>query len=612
MNKCSVLLPVYNGEAFIRQALDSVLTQDYPNFEVVIVDDCSSDSSRDIILEYKQKYTNKIKFIQNEKNGGVGLALLKAFKETESTYIAQIGQDDIWGKDYLSSQIHYIETNGCNVVFSKVTYIGDNGDKLKDVAMFRHDNMDMLNSRDFFSELIGGNFLCAPSSVFKIDEEIEDIVTQFWGYNNDRLQDFELWLNLACYYKFGFNKKANCNYRIHQNNFSKEEKRITQGKYEFYATLKRVLFSEGFVQFLKNQKDKKAFLESIIIRIQVNIAYSKLLFVLLVEWCEYLLNLGFDIDLIRYVMADYYNRMGLLSKCISNYGKLYHKINAFVLKPFNNPSLQYLVNSGTFEFHSDLNSIDVNTICLIDSSLLDYAMNNSKLMHHLAARKVMIFCKKEEQNALQMRFPELLIISDEEETNVERKIITYIEDKTNMFSTGFFFDHETLNSSITSQMYRKIKITPSKDEQIRRVQFISSSNINCTFSTITDTNIDILSAENNEYLLDSVSKGDIYLKVEDGLELGQKIIVNNKLYILFNIEFHEEIIPVYKEISYYSLNIYSDIVPNHQNPFLELEYHAIVNSRSYRYMMKLKKFVHKYKLLRFVNFIDMGLRKITR
>ncbi|WP_164515047.1 glycosyltransferase family 2 protein [Paenibacillus lentus] len=611
MNKCSVLLPVYNGEAFIRQALDSVLTQDYPNYEVVIVDDCSSDSSRDIIMEYKQRYTDKIKFIQNEKNCGVGLALLKAFKATESTYIAQIGQDDIWGKDYLSSQIHYIETSGCNVAFSKVTYIDDNGSKLKDVTMFRHDTMDMLNSRDFFAELIGGNFLCAPSSVFKIDEEIKPIVSQFWGYNNDRLQDFELWLNLACYYKFGFNKKATCNYRVHQNNFSKEEKRITQGKYEFYATLKRVLFSEGFVQFLKNQKEKEAFLESIIVKIQINIAYSKLLFVLLVEWCEHLLNLGFDIDLIRYVMADYYNRMGLLSKCISNYGKLYHKINAFVLKPLNNPSLQYLVNSGTFELHSDLDSIDVNTICLIDASLIDYAMNNSKLMHHLAARKVTIFCKKEEQNALQMKFPELLIISDEEEMNVERKIITYIEDKTNMFSTGFFFDHETLNNSIKSQLYKKIKITPGKNEQVRRVRFISSSIINCTFSNI-DSMIDILSVEDNEYLLDSTSKGDIYLTVEEGLELSQKIIVNNKLYILYNIEFDDQFIPVYKEVSYYSLNIYSDAVTNHHSSFLELEYHALVNSRSYRYMMKLKKFVHKYKLLRFVNFIDLGLRKIIR
>lgn len=614
MNKCSVLLPVFNGEAFLREALDSVMAQDYPNFDLVIIDDCSSDSSRDIILEYKQRYKEKINFIQNEKNGGVGLALLKAFKETDSTYIAQIGQDDIWSMDYLTSQIQYIESSDCNVVFSKVRYIDEYGHRLKDVAMFRHENIETLNRSEFFAELIGGNFLCAPSSVFKIDKEIASVVLQFWGYNNDRLQDFELWLNLACYYKFGFNKKAICNYRIHQNNFSKEEKRIVQGKYEFYATLKRVLFSDGFIRFLKNEEKKEELLKAIIIKIQLNIAYSKLLFMLLVEWCEYLLNLGFEIELIRFVMADYYNRMGLLSKCISNYGDLYHKINAYVLRPFHNPSLQFLVKSEMFECHSDLFNIDVNTICFIEASLIDYAMNNALLMQQWTEGKVVIFCQEEEMEGLRTKHPKLLIISDEEpEKQLERKIINYIEDKTNMFATGFFFDYETLNSSIDSQLYKKIKISPSSGEQVRKVQILDlPSKLNCTFSTF-DEDIDILSNENNNiYILESTPQGDVYMSIKEGMELGQKIIVNNQLYILDNIEYNREFIPVYVPFSYYSSNIYSNVVPYHHNSFMEIEYHAIVNSRSYRYMLKLKNFVHKYKLLRFVNLIDSSLRRIMR
>ncbi|MBY0220373.1 glycosyltransferase [Paenibacillus illinoisensis] len=613
MIKCSVLLPVYNGEAFLKEALDSVLAQDYRDFDVIIVDDCSSDSSRDIIIEYKDKYKEKINFIKNDKNSGVGLALLKAFKETNSTYIAQIGQDDIWSKDYLTSQIEYIERNNCNVVFSKVKYIDEKGNSIKDLTMFNHENIEALNRSEFFAELIGGNFLCAPSSVFKIGAETESVISQFWGYNNDRLQDFELWLNLACYYEFGYNKKAICKYRIHQNNFSKEEKRIVQGKYEFYATLKRVLFSEGFILFLNDEENREDFLKEIIIKIQLNIAYSKLLFMLLVEWCEYLLNLGFEVELIKIVMADYYNRMGLLSKCISNYGSLYHKIHAYVMRPFNNSNSQFLLNSELFECHSKLENIDANTICFIEASMLDYAMNNALLMKQWTKKRVVLFCQEEELSELKSKYRELLIISDEEpETQIERKIINYIEDKTDVFATGFFFDYDTLNNSINSQTYKKLKIRTTKGEQIRKVQFLDLSyDISCSFSMF-GKEIEVLSNENNIYTLVSVPPEDIYISIEEGIELGQKIIVNNKLYILDDIEYNHGFVPVYTPFTYYSSNIYSKDTHYHRSSFLELEYHSIVNSRLYRYMIKLKSFVHKYKLLRFVNLIDSIFKRTVR
>lgn len=616
--KCSVLLPVYNGELFLRQALDSVLSQEYIDFDIIIVDDCSTDSSQEIILEYKEKAGDKIKLLKNEVNLGVGLSLVKAFNTTNSTYIAQIGQDDIWSKDYLENQINYINNSKCNVVFSKVTYINEKGKKIADQAIFDHDKIESLEKNDFFVELLGGNFLCAPSSVFKIDDEMRLNLTQFWGYNNDRLQDYELWLNLSCYYNFSFNKNSICHYRIHQNNFSKSERRITQGRFEFYTAIRRVLFSEGFKNMLRSVSSGEEFLLKILTKIQFNIPYSKMLFLLIVEWCEYLLNVGFNFEILKKVLAEYYNRMGLLSKCIcNNNGQLYNKINALIFSP-NNRIAKFLLEKSVF-FNSFTNpeSIDGKSICIVEASLLKYALNNTIILDLYTNNRVIVISPKEDLENVTEQNPGVLILSDDErEEFIDRKIISFLEDRTNMFATGFFFDFESLNDDIRNQMYTTIKIKPEHKEIIRSVNIIDTTNpLKCGFMSEKQQIIDVTPNDKNSFLFNTIPDADssIYMTVEEGIKLGSRIVANNKLYLFSNIEFEKTcLIPVFTPLNYYSSIIYDNVRRNQNAPSYELEYFNIVNSRLYRYMIKLKRFVHKYRLINIVNFVDAFIRRLSR
>lgn len=107
-NKVSVIMPVYNAERFLRQAVDSVLTQSYSDFELILVDDCSTDGSYDILCEYENK-DKRVRVFKNEQNKGVSYTRNFAVSKANGEYIALIDSDDMWRKDKLSKQMSLIE-----------------------------------------------------------------------------------------------------------------------------------------------------------------------------------------------------------------------------------------------------------------------------------------------------------------------------------------------------------------------------------------------------------------------------------------------------------------------------------------------------------------------
>lgn len=106
----SIIMPAYNSEMYIRETLESVFKQDYAKWELIIVDDCSTDNTRDIIREY-QKKTDKIRLICLPKNQGVANARNTAIKDARGRYIAFLDSDDIWVSDKLSKQINFMKDN---------------------------------------------------------------------------------------------------------------------------------------------------------------------------------------------------------------------------------------------------------------------------------------------------------------------------------------------------------------------------------------------------------------------------------------------------------------------------------------------------------------------
>jgi len=154
----SVLMPVYNGEKFLDEAIKSILNQTFKDFELLIVNDASKDESLNIIKSYKDK---RIKVIDNKKNLGFIGALNVGLKHIKSKYVACFNQDDISHNERLKIEFEYLEKNThIFLVGSSAIYINEKGEE---ISKFRkYDNYKMLAWR-----LKKSNGIIYPSIMFR-------------------------------------------------------------------------------------------------------------------------------------------------------------------------------------------------------------------------------------------------------------------------------------------------------------------------------------------------------------------------------------------------------------------------------------------------------------
>ncbi len=117
----SIIMPCYNSEKFIGEAIESVLAQTYSNWELLITDDCSKDSSRKIVEEYEKK-DNRVKLFCLKENSGSGIARNKSIEEAKGRFIAFLDSDDIWFPNKLELQIKFMMDNNYEYVNSWFEY----------------------------------------------------------------------------------------------------------------------------------------------------------------------------------------------------------------------------------------------------------------------------------------------------------------------------------------------------------------------------------------------------------------------------------------------------------------------------------------------------------
>jgi len=125
----SIITPSYNSEKFISQTIESVLSQTYKNWEMIIVDDCSTDKSREIIEEYTRK-DNRIKLIKLDKNRGPAIARNRAIEEAKGRYIAFLDADDLWLPNKLEKQINFMKENNLEFTYSGYMLIDEENNVL--------------------------------------------------------------------------------------------------------------------------------------------------------------------------------------------------------------------------------------------------------------------------------------------------------------------------------------------------------------------------------------------------------------------------------------------------------------------------------------------------
>ena len=126
----SIITPAYNSENFIEETINSVKNQTYTNWEMIIVDDNSTDGTREIVKHYCRE-DKRIKLIVMTENAGAAVARNKALKEAEGKYVAFLDSDDKWKPDKLKLQIEFMKKNNYGFTFTKYEYINDEKNELK-------------------------------------------------------------------------------------------------------------------------------------------------------------------------------------------------------------------------------------------------------------------------------------------------------------------------------------------------------------------------------------------------------------------------------------------------------------------------------------------------
>ena len=127
MNLVSIIMPTYNCGRFISESIDSVLAQTYTAWELLIVDDCSTDNTAEIVAAYNDP---RIHYLRNEQNEGAALTRNKALRAVKGRYIAFLDSDDLWHPDKLERQIAFMEQNGYAFTYHEYTEIDESSNPI--------------------------------------------------------------------------------------------------------------------------------------------------------------------------------------------------------------------------------------------------------------------------------------------------------------------------------------------------------------------------------------------------------------------------------------------------------------------------------------------------
>lgn len=190
----SIIIPVYNGANYLRHAINSALAQTYPNIEIIVINDGSTDSGK--TEKIAKSYGNKIRYYHKE-NGGVSTAINLGIKKMKGEYFSWLSHDDIYSPNKIEVEINYLKEhrliNKKVILYSDYQVIDKNG-KLLSTIIINHSLTEKHHLAAFMRGALNGNALLIPKSAW-----------QEYGLLNPKLfctQDYSKWLEMSKTYRF--------------------------------------------------------------------------------------------------------------------------------------------------------------------------------------------------------------------------------------------------------------------------------------------------------------------------------------------------------------------------------------------------------------------------
>jgi len=178
-------MSVYNQAEYLEKAIKSILDQTLTNFEFLILDDGSTDNSREIINDFKDK---RIKFFKNKQRQGLAKGLNRLIKESQGDYIARMDGDDISLPTRLAEEVDFLEKNREVVLVGSWVEIIDKKDRA--VGYFKHPS----DYQEIRKKILSRNLFIHPSVIFR-----KEAFNEVGGYDEDLAysQDYDLFLRMA-------------------------------------------------------------------------------------------------------------------------------------------------------------------------------------------------------------------------------------------------------------------------------------------------------------------------------------------------------------------------------------------------------------------------------
>jgi glycosyltransferase involved in cell wall biosynthesis len=205
----SVIMPVFNGEKYLNEAIESILNQTYTNFEFIIINDGSTDTSEEIILSYKD---SRIVYIKNPENYKLIQTLNIGFSLAKGRYIARMDADDISHPDRLQKQVQFLDINeDYGLVGSGVNLLhGANKSQL----LYHTDYASLKFALAFYCPFIHPSVMLRKEVIKSMDPVFDERFLH--------AEDYELWTRLAFRTKMANLPEYLLDYRVHDSQISSQ------------------------------------------------------------------------------------------------------------------------------------------------------------------------------------------------------------------------------------------------------------------------------------------------------------------------------------------------------------------------------------------------------
>lgn len=248
----SIVTPMYKGAAFVGETIESVLSQTYSNWEMIIVDDCSPDNGAGINV-VKQYNDNRIKLIESKINSGSSGSRNIALKASKGRFIAFLDADDIWHSNFLEEQLAFMKQKDAALVFSSYRRIDENTKEeiLKPfIVPFKVNYKSLLKTCPIFPS----------TAIYDVSKCKKHFFNEAMGSLRD---DYVYWLTMLKDIEFAYgNPKILVDYRIRKSSVTANKKKVITPQWNVLRKVEKLptwkciyyIINWGFISILKYRK----------------------------------------------------------------------------------------------------------------------------------------------------------------------------------------------------------------------------------------------------------------------------------------------------------------------------------------------------------------------